>query len=67
MDTVTFDAVAARLATLPSVLTQRVTPRTSLAALAVDSLEMVEIVIDLQEEFGVILTQARPRRPPDRR
>jgi acyl carrier protein len=58
MTTVTFEAVAARLGGLPSVIAQRLTPQTHLATLAVDSLEMVEIMIDLQEEFGVSLSQA---------
>jgi acyl carrier protein len=58
---ITFEAVAARLGTLPFVAAERFTPQTSLAALAVDSLELVELVIDLEEEFGVSLTQTTLR------
>jgi acyl carrier protein len=56
--TVTFDAVAARLGTLLAVPANRLTPKTCLADLAADSFELVELVIDLQEEFGVTFTQA---------
>jgi acyl carrier protein len=57
-DVPTFDAVAARLSALLSVPAAKLTPRTCLADLAADSFELVEIVIDLQEEFGVTFTQA---------
>ena len=56
--TITFDAVAARLGTLLSVPADRLTPQTFLVDLAAESFELVEIVIDLQEEFGVTFTQA---------
>jgi acyl carrier protein len=56
--TITFDAVAARLSTLLAVPADRLTARTYLADVAADSFELVEIVIDLQEEFGVTFTQA---------
>jgi acyl carrier protein len=56
--TVTFETIAARLGTRLSVPPGGLTPRTALADLAADSLDLVEILIDLQEEFGVSLTQA---------
>jgi acyl carrier protein len=56
--TINFDTVAARLSTYLSVPAGRLTPRTSLADIATDSFELVELVIDLQEEFGVSFTQA---------
>jgi acyl carrier protein len=56
--TITFDAVAARLNAVLSVPADSLTPRTFLADVAADSLELIEIVIDLQEEFRVNLTQA---------
>jgi acyl carrier protein len=56
--TVTFETVAARLGNRLSVPPASLTPRTALADLAGDSLDLVEMLIDLQEEFGVSLTQA---------
>jgi acyl carrier protein len=56
--TITFDTVAARLGAILSVPASRLTPRTFLADVAADSFELVEIVVDLQEEFGVTFTQA---------
>jgi acyl carrier protein len=56
--TITFDAVAARLGALLSVPAAKLTPRTAITDLAADSFELVEVVIDLQEEFGVSFTQA---------
>jgi acyl carrier protein len=56
--TITFDAVAARLGRILSVPAGGLTPRTFLADIAADSFELVEIVVDLQEEFGVTFTQA---------
>jgi acyl carrier protein len=56
--TITFDTVAARLAALLSVPASRLTPQTFLADVAPDSLALVEIVIDMQEEFGVSFAQA---------
>jgi acyl carrier protein len=61
MPTVTFDAVAARLGSLLPVPAASLTPGTSLADLAVDSIDLIEIVVDLQEEFGVHFTQAELR------
>jgi acyl carrier protein len=54
MTPVTFEAVVARL----PVPAAQLTPATPLTSLAVDSFELVELVIDLQEEFGVRLSQA---------
>jgi acyl carrier protein len=56
--TITFDAVAARLGRILSAPAGGLTPRTFLADVAADSFELVEIVVDLQEEFGVTFTQA---------
>jgi acyl carrier protein len=58
MPDVTFDAVAARLGTRLRVPAARLSPKTPLAGLAIDSFELVEMVIDLQEEFGVSFSQA---------
>jgi acyl carrier protein len=61
MPTITFDTVAARVAALLRRPVDDLTPRTRLADLAPDSFTLVEVVIDLQEEFGVTFTQAELR------
>jgi len=55
---ITFDAVAARLGARLAVSAARLTPRTYLADIAADSLDLVEVVTDLQDEFGITLNQA---------
>lgn len=58
MATVTFDLVAERISTLLSLPVEKLTPGTALQDLALDSFRMVEMVVDLQEEFGSIFAQA---------
>jgi acyl carrier protein len=58
---VTFEAVAARLGSRLAVPPGRLTPGTSLIDLAADSFELVELLIDLQEEFDARFTHAQLR------
>jgi acyl carrier protein len=58
MSTVTFEQVAERMSVLLTLPVQKLTPQTALGDLAVDSLQMVETVVDLQEEFDSVFTQA---------
>jgi acyl carrier protein len=58
MADITFEAVATRLGEHLSIPAARLRPTTPLAGLAVDSFELVELVIDLQEEYGVRFSQA---------
>lgn len=55
---VTFERVAQRVSTLLSVPLEKITPQTTLQDLAADSFRLVETVVDLQEEFDSIFTQA---------
>lgn len=57
MPDITFDAVRARLAELLRLPVERFTPETTLRELALDSFLMVEVVVDLQEEFEATLSQ----------
>ncbi|HEY2042909.1 MAG TPA: 4'-phosphopantetheinyl transferase superfamily protein [Jatrophihabitans sp.] len=59
---ITFDAVAERISAVLSVPVERLTPESTLADLAADSFLLVEMVVDLQEEFDSIFTQAELRR-----
>jgi acyl carrier protein len=56
--TITFDQVAERVSATLSVPVEKLTPDTSLDELAVDSFRLVEMVVDLQEEFDSMFTQA---------
>jgi acyl carrier protein len=58
MTTVTFELVAERIGTILSVPAEKLTPETALQDLALDSFRMVETVVDLQEEFGSVFSQA---------
>lgn len=58
MTAVTFDLVAERISEILSVPVDKLTPQTALNDLALDSFQMVETVVDLQEEFDSIFTQA---------
>ncbi|HEY2237959.1 MAG TPA: acyl carrier protein [Streptosporangiaceae bacterium] len=58
MTHVTFEKVAGRMSDLLSIPVEKLTPQTALNDLAVDSFQMVETVVDLQEEFGTVFTQA---------
>jgi acyl carrier protein len=57
MPAVTHESVVDRVSTLLSVPPERLTGDTTLTELVSDSFMLVEVVVDLQEEFGVILTQ----------
>jgi acyl carrier protein len=58
MTAVTFDLVAERIGEILSVPADKLTPQTALNDLALDSFQLVETVVDLQEEFDSIFTQA---------
>lgn len=58
---ITFDAVAARIAAVLNVPESRLTPGTTLQDLAADSFLLVEMIVDLQEEFDAAFTQASLR------
>jgi acyl carrier protein len=55
---ITFERVAQRVSTLLSVPLEKITPQTTLQDLAADSFRLVETVVDLQEEFDSVFTQA---------
>ena len=55
---VTFERVAQRVSALLSVPLEKITPQTTLQDLAADSFRLVETVVDLQEEFDSVFTQA---------
>lgn len=58
MPPITFDVVAERIGELIPSTRGALTPQTPVTNLGVDSVALVEMVIDLQEEFDVILTHA---------
>ncbi|MDF9810938.1 4'-phosphopantetheinyl transferase superfamily protein [Streptomyces sp. SPB162] len=55
---VTFDDVAHRISATLSVPVDSLTPETQLRDLAADSFLLVEMAVDLQEEFDALFTQA---------
>ena len=55
---ITFECVAERISQTLNVPTAMLTPETTLRDLATDSFLLVEMAVDLQEEFDVIFTQA---------
>jgi acyl carrier protein len=55
--TATFDAIAERIAQVLQVPKEQLKPEVLISELGTDSLELVEMAIDLQEEFDVIITQ----------
>jgi acyl carrier protein len=55
---VSFERVAGRISQVLNVPAATLTPETTLAELAANSLILIEMAIDLQEEFDVIVTQA---------
>jgi acyl carrier protein len=57
-ETITFDRVAERISVLLSVPVEKLTPETELHDLGADSFRLVETVVDLQEEFDSMFTQA---------
>jgi acyl carrier protein len=58
---ITFDAVASRIAAVLHVPASKLTPATTLKDLAADSFMLVEMIVDLQEEYDAVFTQARLR------
>jgi acyl carrier protein len=58
---ITYDAVAGRVAEVLHVPAGTLTPETTLKELAADSFMLVEMIVDLQEEFDAVFTQARLR------
>jgi len=54
---VTFDAIAEHVARVLQVPKEQLRPEDLISELSTDSLELVEMAIDLQEEFDVIITQ----------
>lgn len=62
MPAITFDAVRDRLAELLRLPAERFTPDTTLQDLALDSLVMIEFIVDLQEEFDSTVSQEGLRR-----
>jgi len=58
---VTFDAVADRIAEVLRVPVSSLTPQTTLKDLAADSFMLVEMIVDLQEEFDATFVQAQLR------
>jgi acyl carrier protein len=55
--TVTFEAVAEHVAQVLQVPREQLKPDVLISDLGTDSLDLVEMAIDLQEEFDVIITQ----------
>jgi acyl carrier protein len=58
---IAFDDVAKRAAAVLRVPADSLTSETTLADLPADSFLLVEMIVDLQEEFGAAFTQARLR------
>jgi acyl carrier protein len=52
----TFDMVADRIASALSVPRESVLPGAHLKEIAPDSLALIELIVDLQEEFDIILS-----------
>jgi acyl carrier protein len=61
VNTITFETVASRVAGVLRVPASGLTPETAIKDLAADSFMLVEMIIDLQEEFDAVFTQARLR------
>ena len=55
---ITYEEVTARMADVLSVPAGRLTPDTTLAELVNDSFLLVEMAVELQEEFDVLFTEA---------
>jgi acyl carrier protein len=58
---ITYEIVASRAAQVLRVPVSSLSPSTTLADLPADSFLLVEMIVDLQEEFGAAFTQARLR------
>jgi acyl carrier protein len=59
--TVTFDRVAQRISATLNIPVEKLRPESTLTDLAADSFLLVELVIDLQEEFDTSFGQAELR------
>jgi acyl carrier protein len=59
--TITFEAVTSRIAEVLRIQASTLTPQTMIKDLAADSFMLVEMIVDLQEEFDAVFTQARLR------
>jgi acyl carrier protein len=57
MQTVDFGQMAQQISSLISVPAARLTPETTLAELVPDSFMFIEVAVDLQEEYDVVLDQ----------
>lgn len=57
VSTVTFDTIAEHVAEILQVPRERLTPASFISELGGDSLALVELAVDLQEEIDVIITQ----------
>ena len=57
MQVVDFDQVARQISSLVSVPVVGLTPQTTIAELVPDSFRFIEVVVDLQEEYDVVLSQ----------
>jgi acyl carrier protein len=57
MQLVDFDQMARHISSLVSVPVARLTPETTITELTPDSFMFVEMAVDLQEEYDVVLTQ----------
>jgi acyl carrier protein len=55
--TATFDAIAEHIAQVLQVPREQLKPEVLISELGTDSLDLVEMAIDLQEEFDVVITQ----------
>lgn len=59
MQTISYDAVAERIYQILSVPAGTLTPETRISELVADSFQLVEMVIDVQEEFDVVFTRSQ--------
>jgi acyl carrier protein len=57
VQTVDFEQMAARISSLVAIPVERLTPDATIAELVPDSFMFVEVAVDLQEEFDVVLSQ----------
>ncbi len=58
---ITFEHVAERISATLNVPATKLTPQTTLRELAADSFLLVEMAVDLQEEFDALFTQSALR------
>jgi acyl carrier protein len=57
MASITFDTIAEHLAQILQVPKERLRPESVISEIGTDSLALVELYVDLQEEIDVIITQ----------